>query len=383
VSAKEKDSNYFIDALVILGILASVVLIVGSILLNFRMAYRSADTEFDAWLYGIVAGAADCIKAMMPFAIAWGIRKRDRLAVVAGAAVFGIFTLYSFSSAVGFAAQHRIAKAAERQGGAEKYQDLKDRYARAKSARDALGTTRAPAVIEQERADVLATPVYGRKTVGDVSQDCVLNRLEVREPCERWRRLGIEFANAKEATRLNGELSNLRQKLDKVPAASNAEDPQAAAISRLAVWFDRTFRGEDVQLGLALLLALLVEAGSGLGLYLVTTPWREALPAQPTEPVMPELVRVRPAERLGEVDAFMLARLHPAEDNVLTASMLYENYLGWCREENLVPLSLSAFSTAFQSVADELGIERGSVEREIAWRNVSLTPTVALLERAL
>ena len=383
MSEKAKSSNYFVDVLVILGILASLALIVGSVLLNFRMAYRSADTEFDAWLYGIVAGAADCIKAMMPFAVAWGLRKRDRIAVVAGAAVFGIFTLYSFSSAVGFAAQHRIAKAAERQGGAEKYQDLKDRYTRAKSARDALGTTRAPAVIEQERADVLAAPVYGRKTVGDVSQDCVLNRVEVREPCERWRRLGIELASAKEAFRLDGELSDLRQKLDKVPAASSAEDPQAAAISRLAVWFDRTFRGEDVQLGLALLLALLVEAGSGLGLYLVTTPWREPLLPEQTEPVMPEVIPVRPVERLGEVDAFMLARLHPAADNVLTASMLHDNYLAWCRKEGFVPLNLSAFVAAFQTVADELGIEHGTVDRELAWRNVSLTPAVALLEAAL
>ena len=110
MSAKAKSSNQFVDALVIIGIVASLALIVGSVLLNFRMAYRSADTEFDAWLYGIVAGAADCIKAMMPFAIAWGLRKRDRIAVVAGAAVFGIFTLYSFSSAVGFAAQHRNRK---------------------------------------------------------------------------------------------------------------------------------------------------------------------------------------------------------------------------------------------------------------------------------
>ena len=246
-----------------------------------------------------------------------------------------------------------------------------------------MGTTRAPAVIEQERADILAAPLYGRKTVGDVSQDCVLNRLEVREPCERWRRLGIELANAKEAVRLDGELSDLRQKLDKVPAASNAEDPQAAAISRLAVWFDRAFRGEDVQLGLALLLALLVEAGSGLGLYLVTTPWREPISPEKSESVMPEVVSVRPVERLGEVDAFMLARLHPAADNVLTASMLYENYLAWCRAECFVPLNMSAFITAFQSVADELGIERGSVDRDIAWRNVSLAPAVALLEKAL
>jgi hypothetical protein len=137
---------------------------------------------------------------------------------------------------------------------------------------------------------------------------------------ERWRRLGIEFANAKVALRLDGELSDLRQKLDKVPAASSAEDPQAAAISRLAVWFDRTFRGEDVQLGLALLLALLVEAGSGLGLYLVTTPWREPIPPEQAGFVMPEVVSVRPVQRLGEVDAYMLARLHPADNNVLTAS---------------------------------------------------------------
>ncbi|MBT3071443.1 hypothetical protein KKP04_11265 [Rhodomicrobium sp. Az07] len=380
---KERDSDHFVDVLVILGIAASLVLIVGSVLLNFRMAYRSADTEFDAWLYGVVAGAADCIKAMMPFAIAWGIRKRDRLAVIGAAAVFGIFTLYSFSSAVGFAAQHRIAKAAERQGGAEKYQDLKDRYTRAKSARDALGTPRAPSVIEQERADILATPVYGRRTIGDLSGECTLNRLEAREPCERWRRLGVELATAKEAGRLDGELTDVRQKLDTVPAASTTEDPQAAAISKLGGWFDRTFRSDDVQLGLALLLALLVEAGSGLGLYLVTTPWRDAALPAPKESTMPPKLPVMPVKRLGEVDAFMLARLHPATDGVLTAPMLYEAYLGWCREGGLAPFTVPAFITAFHAIADELGIERGSVGTDAAWRNVSFTPVPALPERAL
>ena len=52
-------------------------------------------------------------------------------------------------------------------------------------------------------------------------------------------------------------------------------------------------------------------------------------------------------------------------------------------EAAAVPLNLSAFITAFQSVADELSIEHGNVDRELTWRNVSLTPTVALLETDL
>ena len=52
-------------------------------------------------------------------------------------------------------------------------------------------------------------------------------------------------------------------------------------------------------------------------------------------------------------------------------------------EAAVVPLNLSAFITAFQSVEGELSIEHGNVDRELTWRNVSLTPTVALLETDL
>jgi hypothetical protein len=358
----ETESSIVITVLIALGTLLSLGVICGSVLLNFRMAYRSADTEFDAWIYGLSIGLGDGLKALMPFVVVRAFARQNWLAVAAGAIFFTIMSAYSFTAAIGFAAQHRMSKSIERLGSAERSQDLHQRYTEVQQARHTLGQQRPATIIREERNVLLLTPIPGRQTVGELSASCTLNRAEAKTICEQWRQRGIELASAVEAERLDAELAALRAKLDSVPAVSNPDDPQTMAISRLGRWFEQTFPKEDIQLALSLLLALVIETGSGFGLFL-TASLRERRTEEGSEVAAP-------MERLGTVEDYACARLAPSRGATVTGAALYTDYLSWCRQGGVVALAAEPFLAAFGELAAELGIGIGVVDNGPAYHDV-------------
>jgi hypothetical protein len=344
----------------------SVGLICGSVLLNFRMAYRAADTEIDAWVYGVSAGLADGLKALMPFVVAIALARRNWFAVGLASTLFLIISAYSFTAAIGFAAQHRMTKATERLEHAERYHDLRQRYSSLQQTREKLGTQRAPTIIREERTTLLLTPIPGRQTVAELSANCTLNRGDAVAICENWRHLGVELTSALEAQRIDSELQELRIKLDAVPAVSTAEDPQTVAISRLGQWFEKTFPQEDIQLGLSLLLALVIEAGSGFGLYLTATLRGRR------EGEEGDTVAAVHHERLGNVDDYAMARLEPSPGGTLTLTALYEDYRHWCRDSNLVALAKPPFEAGLTDLARDVGIVQRTHGSETAYADVKI-----------
>jgi hypothetical protein len=142
-------NHWLTEAMVLIGIVVSLVLIVGSVILNFRVGYRSADTELDAWLYGCCAGAADGLKAVAPFAAYWGWKNKDWLAVVTAVCVFVAVSSYTFSAEFGFAAQHRMFKQAERSGATQRRGDLRRAFERTEARLEKMGSQRSVEEIEK------------------------------------------------------------------------------------------------------------------------------------------------------------------------------------------------------------------------------------------
>jgi hypothetical protein len=302
----------------------------------------------------------------MPFIIARALTRRDWLAVAAGASFFVLMSAYSFTAAVGFAAQHRVTKSTERAGTAERYHDLRQRYTSLQQARQNLGSQRAASIIREERAALLLKPVPGRRTVGDASANCTLNRSDVRTSCEEWRHLGVELASALEAERIDGDLRELRAELDTIPAMQSGQDPQTVAISRLSQWFARALSTEDIQLGLSILLALVVETGSGFGLYLASDLLRRHHDEERREGMADA------PERLGMVDDYALARLAPTLGATMTASALYDDYAVWCARAGFVALSRAPFLEQFSGLAAELGLRIECVAGDAAFHDVQV-----------
>jgi hypothetical protein len=98
--------------------------------------------------------------------------------------------------------------------------------------------------------------------------------------------LDAELASASAAKTADSRIAELRSKIDAAagkPALSEA-DPQAKVLTELASAFFPNIKIENVQMALTLFVALLLEIGSGFGMYVAFSQWRlydRQMPAAP------------------------------------------------------------------------------------------------------
>lgn len=362
--------NLPVDTLVVFGILVSICLIGVSVALNVRMGFRSADGELDGKLYGAGAGLGDCLKAVAPFMLSWGIRHGDVLAALSAGALFAVCTGYSFVSALGFAAEQRAGKASMAQGEIDTYQDLRAERARLEERLRFLGEQRTGREVQQAIEAVFSRPAWnGGQTVRAVSEACTLNRKATRSACEEVATLQEEKARADEADAVRAKLEGVavRLQLRDGISAGRSSDAQLEALADLAAMLTDVVTKEHVGLGLSLMMALFLELGSGLGLYMVTTPWRTRAQAA-GEAVTGNASKQK---RLGHVDGFMLACVEPGEGAV-SIETVHAHYVRWCGEAGFVPYGAGEFAKRFVVLAAEVGLEcttRGGLP---LYRNVRL-----------
>jgi len=394
------------ELLIYLCIGLSLSLIVFSVMLNFRFGYRLAEADGDGWLYGGFAACADAFKGMLPFLMTIAWRNGHRLATVVGGIMFALFTTFSLTAEIGLAAQIRDQGTSLRSVGAERYADLRGEMTRLQTSLAALGTPRPSKAIEEERRAILATPVgEGKRTVDDISLKCQFNRKDTRDQCQHWSTLGVELETARQAETYAASIAGIRQKLDtNTVGAGQKADPQVAAINRVATWVSAAFQGDDIQTALSILVALVLEVGSGFGLYMATTPLqtREPLeertfsvpsPAPVTlveadEPVLIEdrktsamtiaaqpVKEIEPQAEVGRYIArFALDCLKPVEKEAVTSTALYRVYEDWCKQKGYIPLLEAIFFEQFNQVANEAGMEIFRTGANVVYRNVGLKP---------
>lgn len=363
-------SGWILNSVVSLGVMVSLGLIAVSALLNFRMGYRSADTEFDGWVYGLGASCGDVLKAISPFMAFWGMRRREWVAMAAAILLFIVFTAYSFTAALGFAAEHRSSKRAANLRDIEHHGDVRGELDRAEASLKLLGAQRSSA--EVESAVVTAYRQFvgsSGKTVETASAKCTLNRLATRATCLEIAKLGEEVARAKESERLAATVTTLRSELDhrESGASSTSADPQVDAIKRAAMVASLTVESDDISYGLSFLMALFIELGSGLGLYVSTTPWRERRQArrapdpQPTAvaEIMPPAKATNAIGRLmGPLDGYAHERLEKDQEGRVSTGALYQDYMSWCRSRGYLPYTRGEFGKQFAELANFVGMPR-------------------------
>ncbi|HEX2842058.1 hypothetical protein [Hyphomicrobium sp.] len=334
----------------VFGILVSLGLIAVSVALNFRMGFRSADTELDGKLYGAGAAFGDSLKAIAPFMMSWGFRNGDVLAAISAVMLFSICTVYSFVSALGFAAEHRANKAGSAQVALDGYGDLRAEKKRLEQSLTFYGPQRSPTEVEDAIAAKLKERTWtGGRTVGALSSDCTVDRKSTRAACETVAKLNVELSAAREVERLNNELRTVMGKSSAQGAeAPSTADAQVDALAGVVHLVTEAVTKDHIGLGLSILLACFVEVGSGVGLFMVTTPWRAKAAAVEGKPGSKRM--------LGHVDAYMLARIGPGE-GMLSMKTLHEDYIRWCLRTHLVAYAEAEFAKRFVALADEAGLQ--------------------------
>jgi hypothetical protein len=217
---------------------------------------------YEGQLYGVLGGVADALKAILPLAIGAAISAGQKQRAIAGIILFLAFSAYSFTSELGLYALGRDAMASEAAAGKESFADLKQDRAKIAARLKELGPQRPAGSV---RGDVAALKA---QRYWQTSNECAAPSWSLeRDLCAKIEKLQGEVASAEEAENLRLKDDALATRLERmdVAAALRSTDAQAESLSRLT-----GISAASIKDGLAIMVALLIELGSGLGLWVTT-----------------------------------------------------------------------------------------------------------------
>lgn len=352
------------------GIFAAATLLLVSAAMNWRFGYSLGKSEFDSQIYGAASAAADCLKALLPFLILAAMRNRNWSQAVGGLVLLTICASYSLTSSLGFAALNRADTMGARAVRAQTYQDLTAELERIRKEMSWLPKHRPAGVVESEIASMKQNRRW-RSTAG-CTNATVKPSIEY---CKAFHALQAELAAAMKSAALDKRLADVRAQLHQVRTAIPADqpDPQAAVLASLS-----GLATGKVQLALVILVSLLVEAGSALGLYVAFSHWRLAEPVRVPEPapIVPAQItkveRNEPAVIKTDVEQYFEERVEEASGSSVTALSLFEDYCNWCDIKDKVPVSLPIFGRQFA----DLGIQKAKIGGRIRYIGIRLLSDV-------
>ena len=335
------------------GYAAATAFCVVSIGANFRYGISLGDEPFDKSLYAAASVAADAFKIMLPLVMLRLWARRHLVLSLASLALWLGCVGWSLSSAVGFALASRSQAVAERAATAQTRDGWEATVERAETQLSTLGRHRPVGVIRAELKRDTTPPLVWHRT-----KECTEATLaESRALCGPVLRLREELAAAEAAERLEGHLVAGREQLAAMPVAGLTADPQASALARLAGLDEAT-----VRTGLALLLAMLIEADSALGFALLGL-------ANVTHPAAPNAVArsaqapptrrragpPRPTTSDGAIKRWSLTRLAVDPGVEIPARAAYDDFCRWARTQRIEPCSETRFGTEFTFRVRDLG----------------------------
>lgn len=394
-------------ALGIMGVLAAGVLLAVSAAMNWRFGLTLGMTEFDGQIYGAASAAADCLKALIPFFLFASIRNKMWSQAAASAVVWVVVTGYSLTSAFGHAALNRDGTSGQRTAEAQIYKDLRGDL---KRAQDQLSWVPQHRPVLAVKADVDSAKLdRGWKW----SKGCTKAKGRyTRNFCDKYHRLVSELASAEQASTLETRIAGIQEKLGTRSGTNLSDgDPQAAVLAKLT-----GIDLEKVQIAMTVFIALLLEIGSGLGLYVAFSQWRlyddALMPAAATTTAAPADIKetkqasavavsaptrevkikeeprsgandnktVAPAVRLvapeSDVQRFYREGVEAEEGSSLTAKNLYHGYKSWCESQGKDSLAMSIFAKEFR----EFGVRREKNAGKVHYRGIALKTAETLTE---
>ena len=267
--AEMKGASMARHALGVLGVIAAGILLAVSAAMNYRFGFSLGKTALDGQIYGAASAAADCFKALVPFFFFAAIRNRMwSQAVGCGAGVDVVVVAYSMTSALGHAALNRLDTTGQRAVEAAAYKDLR---ADSKRAQEQLAWIPAhrPARNRCRRAQRAQGPaLLGRDQGMHAGHGQERARLLPAVP-QAQRRAGLRRSSRRSSRSRIAEIGA------KLAQDGGRHGRWPRPIRRRACW--PRSPGLDistVQTALTIFVALLIEIGSGFGMYVAFAYWR-------------------------------------------------------------------------------------------------------------
>lgn len=332
-------------------------------------------TGHERWLYGAVFALLDALKTVLPViaaaAFVAGLASKGRAAVT----MFVLLSALSFTAEIGLYATTKSEAVGDAKAAHVRYEEAKAAKAKADADLAAIGATRPLGEIAGELAALKRDRLYDR------SKQCAeATAPESRELCANVDRLAGEQGKALEAAAFRQAAANAAVELQKqdVATAMRAIDPQAEALAKLISPI-AAVDPDTVRTALAVLIALLIELGSGLGPWLAspssTTRAKTAeTPTPSEEPLVPAIPTVHvdePANDAGEVlvARWASATLVKRRGAFVPAAEARASFEAWCVAEDAEALNATALGKAMTV----LGYERRKVGGVMRYEGVALT----------
>src|SRR5215470_641171 len=250
----------FLVVLVSMG--AALTLIGASGLMNWVFMTSLGKSEFDRHILGAVSVAVSAFIALLPTLLVWAWRERRPLYVIAGVPVFLAFAAFLLSSAVGFASRNRGSRDEDRLLITARLLDVRSEIEAAAMALKALETVRPFAAVQESLRGLEQDRRW------QSSKSCEAATVDAsRSFCKDYFEVKAEAAKAGERERLMERVAELKRERSRLEdeGAGREADNQAAVLARLL-----GLPATEVERGLMLFLAVLVEIGAALGIYFAT-----------------------------------------------------------------------------------------------------------------
>lgn len=335
----------------ILGVCAALVMCAVSGAMNYLFLSSLGKSPLEGQVLGAASAAADVLKALLPFFVAWSWNARRFVASITGTIAFLFFAGFSLLSALGFAADNRGVLVDARTSVTATYRRLQHDLQEEEAKQGALPAHRPASVVAQ---DIEGHRQNRRWVTTDECQNAT--EAESRQYCERYFALRAELAAGQEAEKISDAIAVLQTQAAKLrdQGAGLDLDPQVSLLSRIVGQ-----EQDKVRLALIVIVALLVELGSSLGLFLATghrnsTEKTVAAPGAASSVSDPS-IEGRP---IGSVEDFCLEALVASEKSALGPEALFFAYQAWSEGRGLVALEGEAFLTKFSALATSVGIRR-------------------------
>jgi hypothetical protein len=390
------------------------VLLVVSAAMNYRFGFSLGKTPADGQIYGAASAAADCFKALVPFFFFAAWRNRMWSQAFAAALLWVVVTGYSMTSALGHAALNRLDLTGQRTVASLNYKDMRADSKRAQDQLAWIPAHRPPETVVAELNVLKAQRQWL------LTRECTeVTGKWRREFCQQFHKLSAEVASGREAKKLEERISENSVKLSEAGSTVLADaDPQATVLARVT-----GLEMEQVQTGLALFVALLIEIGSGFGMYVAFAYWRTHAPAPSREPVaaarraavmpapveapLPALAPPQPAlaapaveadtsstepaaaqpsarpvrsgandnrtpgRRLlpdSDVQRFYREQVLASDGASITLNDLYNAYCTWSEEQAKEPLAMPTFSREFKA----LGVRKEKMGGRVRYFDIAV-----------
>ncbi len=250
----------FLVAVVSAG--AALTLIAASGLMNWVFMTSLGKSEFEQQILGAVSVAVSAFLALLPTLLLWAYRERRPLYIILGVPVFLAFGAFSLSSAVGFAAKNRGSISEDRALAAAKLAGLMQEIEEVGAKLKELPPSRPIAVLQESLRGLEQDRRWQfSKSCADATTDAS------RSFCKGYFELKAEAARASEAERLDKRVAGLKSEsrhLEEQGAGREADNQAAVLAGFLGL------QAAKVERALMLFLAVLVEIGAALGLFLAT-----------------------------------------------------------------------------------------------------------------